>query len=74
MVLMTLNTDFGDAYERESDDPTYFYTVLSGRLCDRDQRAAVRDDTLASSIVSRCPSAPLRVEHDLTAELHDPPL
>jgi hypothetical protein len=26
MVLMTLNTDFGDAYERESDDPTYFYT------------------------------------------------
>ena len=26
MVLMTLNTDFGDAYEREADDPTYFYT------------------------------------------------
>jgi hypothetical protein len=26
MVLMTHNTDFGDAYERESDDPTYFYT------------------------------------------------
>ena len=25
MVLMTHNTDFGDAYERESDDPTYFY-------------------------------------------------
>ena len=25
MVLHTLNTDFGDAYERESDDPTYFY-------------------------------------------------
>ena len=26
MMLMTHNTDFGDAYERESDDPTYFYT------------------------------------------------
>ena len=26
MVLMTHNTDFGDAYEREADDPTYFYT------------------------------------------------
>ena len=25
MVFMTHNTDFGDAYERESDDPTYFY-------------------------------------------------
>ena len=26
MMLMTHNTDFGDAYEREADDPTYFYT------------------------------------------------
>ena len=26
MVLMTHNTDFGDAYERESDDPSYFRT------------------------------------------------
>jgi hypothetical protein len=26
MVLITHNTDFGDAYEREADDPTYFYT------------------------------------------------
>jgi hypothetical protein len=26
MVLMTHNTDFGDAYERESDDPSYFHT------------------------------------------------
>jgi hypothetical protein len=25
MVLITHNTDFGDAYEREADDPTYFY-------------------------------------------------
>ena len=25
MMLMTHNTDFGDAYEREADDPTYFY-------------------------------------------------
>jgi hypothetical protein len=26
MVLMTHNTDFGDSYEREADDPTYFHT------------------------------------------------
>jgi hypothetical protein len=25
MVLMTHNTDFGDAFEREGDDPDYFY-------------------------------------------------
>jgi hypothetical protein len=24
IVLMTHNTDFGDAYERELDDPSYF--------------------------------------------------
>ncbi len=26
MFFMTHNTDFGDAYEREGDDPRYFYT------------------------------------------------
>ena len=26
MVFITHNTDFGDAYEREGDDPRYFYT------------------------------------------------
>jgi hypothetical protein len=26
VVFMTHNTDFGDAYEREADDPRYFYT------------------------------------------------
>ena len=26
MVLITHNTDIGDAWEREGDDPTYFYT------------------------------------------------
>jgi hypothetical protein len=25
LVLMTHNTDFGDSWEREADDPTYFY-------------------------------------------------
>ena len=25
MVLITHNTDFGDAFEREGDDPRYFY-------------------------------------------------
>jgi hypothetical protein len=26
MVLMTHNTDLGDSWEREGDDPDYFYT------------------------------------------------
>ena len=26
LVLITHNTDFGDSWEREADDPTYFYT------------------------------------------------
>jgi hypothetical protein len=26
MVLMTHNTDISDSWEREGDDPTYFYT------------------------------------------------
>jgi hypothetical protein len=26
LVFITHNTDFGDAFEREGDDPTYFYT------------------------------------------------
>jgi hypothetical protein len=26
MVLMTHNTDIGDSWEREGDDPDYFYT------------------------------------------------
>ena len=51
IVLMTHNTDFGDAYERESDDPSYFQNVLGQRLRDRHRRAAVRDDALIGSIV-----------------------
>jgi uncharacterized protein DUF4159 len=27
MVLMTHNTDFGDSFEREGDDPQYFYQM-----------------------------------------------
>ena len=30
MVLITHNTDFGDAFEREGDDPRYFYTFSVG--------------------------------------------
>ena len=26
LVLITHNTDIGDSWEREADDPTYFYT------------------------------------------------
>ncbi len=28
MVLMTHNTDFGDSWEREGDDPTLFLQLL----------------------------------------------
>ena len=27
MVLMTHNTDLGDSFEREADDPQYFYQM-----------------------------------------------
>jgi hypothetical protein len=30
MALMTHNTDFGDSWEREADDPTYFYQFSVG--------------------------------------------
>ena len=30
MVLMTHNTDYGDSWEREGDDPTYFYNFGPG--------------------------------------------
>jgi hypothetical protein len=30
MVLITHNTDYGDAFEREGDDPRYFYTFSVG--------------------------------------------
>ena len=39
MVLMTHNTDIGDSWEREGDDPTYFYTFGVARLRVRHQRA-----------------------------------
>ena len=48
MVLMTHNTDFGDAYERESDDPELLPEVLGQRLRNRHRRAVVRDDALGS--------------------------
>ena len=37
MVLMTHNTDLGDSWEREGDDPNYFYAeylVETGRRAD----------------------------------------
>ena len=49
MVLITHNTDFGDSWEREGDDPTLLLRVLRRRLCVRDQHAPVRDGTLNES-------------------------
>ena len=46
VVLTTHNTDFGDAYERESDDPEFFLQVFRRRICDRHQHPPVCDDAL----------------------------
>ena len=52
MVFISHNTDFGDAYEREGDDPTYFYTVLRRWLRARHQHPSLRDDALRGQ--TRC--------------------
>ena len=54
MVLITLNTDFGDAFEREGENRAYFERVRRRRLCVRHQRAALRDDTLRSCRHQSC--------------------
>ena len=46
IVLMTHNTDFGDAYEREIRRPELLPELLGQRVRDRNRRAAVRDDAL----------------------------
>ena len=51
MVLMTHNTDFGDAYEREVGRPELLPELLGQRLRDRHRRAAVRDDALTKGRV-----------------------
>ena len=35
MVLMTHNTDISDAWEREGEDPRYFYQFSPEGLCRR---------------------------------------
>ena len=45
MVLMTHNTDISDAWEREAEDPRFFY-LFSPRLRGRHQRGDVCDDAL----------------------------
>ena len=46
MVLMTHNTDISDAWEREGEDPRYFYQFSPNGYARRHQRHAVRDDAL----------------------------
>ena len=46
MVLMTHNTDISDAWEREGEDPRYFYQFSPRGLRGRHQRHVVRDDAL----------------------------
>ena len=47
MVLMTHNTDISDAWEREGEDPRYFYQ-FSPRLRGRDQRGPRHDSLVLS--------------------------
>ncbi len=53
MVLITHNTDFGDSYEREGDNPEYLYADVGARLRLRDQHVALRDDALGVVHTSR---------------------
>ena len=46
MVLMTHNTDISDAWEREGEDPRYFYQFSPKGYARRHQRDALRDDAL----------------------------
>ena len=47
MVLMTHNTDFGDAFERETDNHEYFLDIRPSGLRLRRERARLRDEPLA---------------------------
>ena len=49
MVLMTHNTDIADAWEREAEDPRFFYLFSPERLRGRDQHPALRDEPLTGS-------------------------
>ena len=46
MVLMTHNTDISDAWEREGEDPRFFYQFSPDGYAVGHQRAHVRDDAL----------------------------
>ena len=56
MVLMTHNTDFGDAFEREGDNHQYF-SSLPREIRLRDRCARLLDDALSSQqsgVSSQC--------------------
>ena len=47
MVLMTHNTDISDAWEREGEDPRFFYQFSPDGYAVGHQRAHVCDDPLS---------------------------
>ena len=49
MVVMTHNTDISDAWEREGEDPRFFYQFSPDGYARRHQRDPVRDDALNRS-------------------------
>ena len=48
MVLMTHNTDFGDSFEREGDNPTYFRTSRCPATRSASTRSSTRSPTKRS--------------------------
>ena len=56
LVLITHNTDYSDAFEREGESRVVFRTLCRPRLRVRHQRPAVRDDPLTGRISSRLSS------------------
>ncbi len=51
MVFMTFNTDFGDAFERETESPDYFSALLSPGLRDCRGRPRVRAHALRPRVI-----------------------
>ena len=51
MVLITHNTDFGDAFEREGDDPSSFYTFSVEGYAFGINALLVRTDSLGSRVL-----------------------
>ena len=48
VVLVSMNSDVSDSWEREGDNPDYFHTFGRKGLCDGCERGRLGDDSLTS--------------------------